>query len=150
MFVFLLAWISWSAFFYIIFLYHKWWVLLEVMLLLVSWHRISTSVILSMATWEKISRESSQVCHWFMWQGHLLVLENFKSFNLNHGLMEAGYVNHESAALSSTTSDSGTGYDANTASISMTATMDLSGRLVLGKFLSCGCLLKFLTVLSVH
>ncbi|KAK4419728.1 hypothetical protein Salat_2385700 [Sesamum alatum] len=70
-------------------------------------------------------------------KGHLLVLENFNSLNLNHGLMEAGYVNHESAILSSTTSDtsdtsdSRTGYD-DTASISMTATMDMSGRLVLG------------------
>ncbi|KAL2238486.1 uncharacterized protein LOC105163778 isoform X2 [Sesamum indicum] len=64
-------------------------------------------------------------------KGHLLVLENFNSLNLNHGLMEVGYVNHESAVLSSTTSDSRTGYD-DTASISMTATMDMSGRLVLG------------------
>lgn len=70
----------------------------------------------------------------FVWQGHLLVLENFNSLNLNHGLMEVGYVNHESAVLSSTTSDSRTGYD-DTASISMTATMDMSGRLVLGKLL---------------
>lgn len=46
--------------------------------------------------------------------------------------MEAGYVNHESAILSSTT-DGVTKSDANTASISMTATMDMSGRLVLGK-----------------
>ncbi|KAL0370958.1 UNVERIFIED_CONTAM: hypothetical protein Sangu_0413900 [Sesamum angustifolium] len=67
-------------------------------------------------------------------KGHLLVLENFNSLNLNHGLMEVGYVNHESTVLSSTTSDtsdSRTGYD-DTASISMTATMDMSGRLVLG------------------
>lgn len=67
-----------------------------------------------------------------MWQGHLLVLENFKSFKVNHGLMEAGYVNHESATLSPTT-DTGNKSDANTASVSMTATMDMSGRLVLGK-----------------
>ncbi|PIN06232.1 hypothetical protein CDL12_21220 [Handroanthus impetiginosus] len=57
-------------------------------------------------------------------KGHLLVLENFKPFNLNHGLMEVGYVNHST--------DSGTEYDDNTTSISMTATMDMSGRLVLG------------------
>ncbi|KAK6163982.1 hypothetical protein DH2020_000846 [Rehmannia glutinosa] len=65
-------------------------------------------------------------------KGHLLVLENFKALNLNHGLMEVGYVNHESAVASSTISDSRTGFDASTASISMTATMDMSGRLVLG------------------
>ncbi|XP_075506436.1 uncharacterized protein LOC142543213 [Primulina tabacum] len=65
-------------------------------------------------------------------QGHLLVLENFKSLNLNHGLMEVGYGNHESATIRSAKSESEIGYDANTSSISMTATMDMSGRLVLG------------------
>ncbi|KAK6141773.1 hypothetical protein DH2020_024481 [Rehmannia glutinosa] len=45
-------------------------------------------------------------------KGHLLVLENFKALNLNHGLMEVGYVNHESAVASSTISDSRTGFDA--------------------------------------
>ncbi|GFP91172.1 calmodulin-like protein 3 [Phtheirospermum japonicum] len=65
-------------------------------------------------------------------KGHLLVLENFKPFNLNHGLMEAAYVSHESAVLSPATSDSKTGFDVNNASISMTATTDTTGRLVLG------------------
>lgn len=64
-------------------------------------------------------------------KGHLLVLENFKSFNLNHGLMEVGYVNHASANIRSAKSESEIGYD-NTSSISMTATMDMSGRLLLG------------------
>ncbi|KZV14443.1 pyruvate dehydrogenase phosphatase regulatory subunit, mitochondrial-like, partial [Dorcoceras hygrometricum] len=63
-------------------------------------------------------------------KGHLLVLENFKSLNLNHGLMEVGYSNHESATIR--LPDSEIGFDANTSSISMTATMDMSGRLVLG------------------
>lgn len=78
------------------------------------------------------SEENSQVLTLDTWQGHLLVLENFKSFQLNHGLMEAGYVNHESAVLSST-ADQVMKSNASTASISMTATMDMSGRLVLGK-----------------
>ncbi|KAL6564951.1 hypothetical protein OROMI_016401 [Orobanche minor] len=65
-------------------------------------------------------------------KGHLLVLENFKPFNLNHGLMEAAYTSHESANMSSNRTDSVIGFDVNTASISMTATMDLTGRLVLG------------------
>ncbi|CAA0833205.1 FAD-dependent oxidoreductase family protein [Striga hermonthica] len=65
-------------------------------------------------------------------KGHLLILENFKPFNLNHGLMEAAYVSHESAKLSSTSTDSKTGFDATIASISMTATTDLSGKLVFG------------------
>ncbi|GER50041.1 D-amino acid dehydrogenase small subunit [Striga asiatica] len=65
-------------------------------------------------------------------KGHLLILENFKPFNLNHGLMEAAYVSHESAKLSSTSTDSKTGFDATIASVSMTATTDLSGKLVFG------------------
>ncbi|XP_073157964.1 uncharacterized protein [Henckelia pumila] len=65
-------------------------------------------------------------------KGHLLVLENFKSLTLNHGLMEVGYGNHELATIRSTKLESEIGDDANTSSISMTATMDMSGRLVLG------------------
>lgn len=65
-------------------------------------------------------------------KGHLLVIENFKSFKLNHGIMEAGYVNHQSATLKATASDSGPVYNAQDLSVSMTATMDASGSLVLG------------------
>ncbi|KAM7527495.1 hypothetical protein LguiB_030905 [Lonicera macranthoides] len=64
-------------------------------------------------------------------KGHLLVIENFKSLELNHGLMEAGYVDHL-AAMKSTVSDSESVHDAQTLSISMTATMDAFGNLVLG------------------
>ncbi|XP_019166757.1 PREDICTED: uncharacterized protein LOC109162478 isoform X2 [Ipomoea nil] len=64
-------------------------------------------------------------------KGHLLVIENFKPFKLNHGLMEAGYVNHQSAILKSAP-NSGSIYDAQCTSVSMTATMDTSGGLVLG------------------
>ena len=66
-------------------------------------------------------------------QGHLLVIENFKSFKLNHGIMEAGYTKHQSATLKATASDSGPVYNAQDLSVSMTATMDASGNLVLGK-----------------
>ncbi|XP_060203019.1 uncharacterized protein LOC132631460 isoform X2 [Lycium barbarum] len=65
-------------------------------------------------------------------KGHLLVLENFKSFKLNHGIMEAGYANHQSATLKATASDSGPVYNAQDLSVSMTATMDALGNLVLG------------------
>lgn len=62
------------------------------------------------------------------------MIENFKSFKLNHALMEAGYVNHQSATLQSTSSHDSV-YDAQATSISMTATMDSSGRsLILGNF----------------
>ncbi|XP_031112267.1 uncharacterized protein LOC116016248 [Ipomoea triloba] len=64
-------------------------------------------------------------------KGHLLVIENFKPFKLNHGLMEAGYVSHQSATLKSAP-NSGSIYDAQSTSVSMTATMDTSGGLVLG------------------
>lgn len=46
--------------------------------------------------------------------------------------MEVGYVNHQSASLPSTASDGGPLYDAQTTSVSMTATMDISGNLILG------------------
>ncbi|ANM69383.1 FAD-dependent oxidoreductase family protein [Arabidopsis thaliana] len=58
-------------------------------------------------------------------KGHLLVVENFDSFHLNHGIMEAGYSNHQSASVS------GLDVDERMLSISMTATMDTSGNLVL-------------------
>ncbi|XP_022143543.1 uncharacterized protein LOC111013420 isoform X2 [Momordica charantia] len=56
-------------------------------------------------------------------KGHLLVIENFNSLHLNHGLMEVGYVNHQ-------TLTSAEGLE-QTSSISMTATMDVQGNLVL-------------------
>jgi hypothetical protein len=54
------------------------------------------------------------------------VLENFNALQLNHGLMEAGYVNHQ------TISASGPLDHGQTLSVSMTATMDAMGNLVLG------------------
>nr|VDD38876.1 unnamed protein product [Brassica oleracea] len=57
-------------------------------------------------------------------KGHLLVVENFDSFHLNHGMMEAGYADHQSA--------SAPGAEERMLSISMTATMDTTGNLVLG------------------
>ncbi|KAK2965819.1 hypothetical protein RJ640_025328, partial [Escallonia rubra] len=65
-------------------------------------------------------------------KGHLLVLENLNSFQLNHGLMEVGYVDHQAAKLQSTVPDSGPVNHAETSSVSMTATMDALGNLVLG------------------
>ncbi|KAJ0567320.1 putative FAD dependent oxidoreductase, FAD/NAD(P)-binding domain superfamily [Helianthus annuus] len=66
-------------------------------------------------------------------KGHLLVIENFSSFKLNHGSMEVGYLGHR---------------DANeTSSISMTATMDTSGNLVLG---SSRQFVGFSTEISKH
>ncbi|XP_028752666.1 uncharacterized protein LOC114712315 isoform X1 [Neltuma alba] len=65
-------------------------------------------------------------------KGHLLVLENFHSLQLNHGLMEAGYVDHQTA--SSPPMVSGLeGYDhGRTLSVSMTATVDAMGNVLLG------------------
>lgn len=65
-------------------------------------------------------------------KGHLLALENFNSLQLNHGLMEAGYVDHPSiSGLES--SDQGRDL-----SVSMTATIDAAGNLLVGKLLSYG------------
>lgn len=69
---------------------------------------------------------------YFCCQGHLLVLENFHSLKLNHGIMEAGYVDHQAATLKSNISDSKALHDAQNSSISMTATVDTSGNLLVG------------------
>ncbi|ONH92681.1 hypothetical protein PRUPE_8G189100 [Prunus persica] len=66
-------------------------------------------------------------------KGHLLVLENFNSFQLNHGLMEVGYVDHQTAIPLPNISTSGLlDHDGQTLSVSMTATMDTAGNIVLG------------------
>lgn len=62
---------------------------------------------------------------YFSWQGHLLVIDNFSSLHVNHGLMEVGYVNHQALTLAKDFEQ--------TSSVSMTATMDVQGNLVLGK-----------------
>lgn len=64
-------------------------------------------------------------------KGYLLVLENFSSLKLNHGVMEAGYVNHYGAGKQLSNSASGLDHGENL-SVSMTATMDSMGNLVLG------------------
>ncbi|XP_058736837.1 uncharacterized protein LOC131609199 isoform X2 [Vicia villosa] len=58
-------------------------------------------------------------------KGHLLSLQNFNSLHLNHGLMEAGYVDHPS--ISGLSSDHGRNL-----SVSMTATIDAEGNLLIG------------------
>ncbi|KAJ7961702.1 FAD-dependent oxidoreductase [Quillaja saponaria] len=65
-------------------------------------------------------------------KGHLLVLENFNSLKLNHGLMEAGYVNHQTATLRPSISELEPSDEGRNLSVSMTATMDAAGNLVLG------------------
>ncbi|KAL5057691.1 hypothetical protein RYX36_029295 [Vicia faba] len=59
-------------------------------------------------------------------KGHLLALQNFGSLQLNHGLMEAGYVDHPSIS-GSESSDHGQNL-----SVSMTATIDAAGNLLIG------------------
>lgn len=58
------------------------------------------------------------------------MLENFKSLKLNHGSMEMGYVSHQDLTLCSGLADHGKNL-----SISMTASTDIAGNLVLGKIL---------------
>ncbi|XP_050205013.1 uncharacterized protein LOC126655050 [Mercurialis annua] len=65
-------------------------------------------------------------------KGHLLVLENFGALTLNHGVMEAGYVDHYGAGVKSNNSATPLVDSSRNLSISMTATMDAMGNLVLG------------------
>ncbi|CAL5063415.1 unnamed protein product [Urochloa decumbens] len=66
-------------------------------------------------------------------KGHLLVVENFDKVKLNHGLMEVGYVDHQVAKSNCTHMASESSEDEQGAlSISMTATLDTKGNLVLG------------------
>ncbi|KAG8057382.1 hypothetical protein GUJ93_ZPchr0002g24064 [Zizania palustris] len=66
-------------------------------------------------------------------KGHLLVLEKFDKLKLNHGLMELGYVGHQAAKSNSIplTSESNE-YEHGASSISMTATLNTKGHLILG------------------
>ncbi|XP_068666283.1 uncharacterized protein [Aristolochia californica] len=59
-------------------------------------------------------------------KGHLLVLENFNQIQLNHGLMEVGYVDHQIADSAMVD------HEHRLTSISMTATSDMMGNLLLG------------------
>lgn len=69
----------------------------------------------------------------FSFQGHLLVLEKFDKVKLNHALMEVGYADHQIAKSNSTYVASESSEDELGAlSISMTATLDTKGNLVLG------------------
>ncbi|XP_034933319.1 uncharacterized protein [Populus alba] len=65
-------------------------------------------------------------------KGHLVVLENFSAFRLDHGLMEMGYVDHLHDSLDHKSSHSVKVEEGQALSVSMTATMDTMGNLVLG------------------
>lgn len=66
-------------------------------------------------------------------KGHLLVLENFNRLKLNHGIMELGYVDHQGDNSNSVHLSSKSNEDEHAAaSISMTATLNTKGHLVLG------------------
>ncbi|KAG9447092.1 hypothetical protein H6P81_013220 [Aristolochia fimbriata] len=65
-------------------------------------------------------------------KGHLLILENFNHIQLNHGLMEAGYVDHQVTASPPTSASGLIQHEHSLTSISMTATSDMMGNVVLG------------------
>ncbi|KAK4573532.1 hypothetical protein RGQ29_031474 [Quercus rubra] len=65
-------------------------------------------------------------------KGHLLVLENVMPLKLNHGLMEMGYVDHQTVTQLETISASEPHDCGQDLSVSMTATLDAMGNLVLG------------------
>jgi hypothetical protein len=61
------------------------------------------------------------------------VLEKFDRLKLNHGIMEVGYVDHQGAKSNSLPLSSKSNEDEDDASsISMTATLNTKGHLVLG------------------
>ncbi|XP_042416755.1 glycine oxidase-like isoform X2 [Zingiber officinale] len=62
----------------------------------------------------------------FIEEGYLIVLENFNKLHLNHGVMEVGYLNHHSSASGAVEN-----YQS-LPSISMTATLDVKGNLLVG------------------
>ncbi|XP_031474793.1 uncharacterized protein LOC116246993 [Nymphaea colorata] len=64
-------------------------------------------------------------------KGYLVILENFQKMQLNHGIMEFGYVDHQIISRSSNLSASGVS-ECEKLSISMTATTDATGNLLLG------------------
>ncbi|KAL2935859.1 Hydrogen cyanide synthase subunit HcnC [Bienertia sinuspersici] len=61
-------------------------------------------------------------------KGFLLSLENFNCLKLRHGLMEAGYVDHQKSVISASEESD---HD-ETLSVSMTATTDACGNLLIG------------------
>ncbi|CAL9763806.1 unnamed protein product [Musa acuminata subsp. burmannicoides] len=66
-------------------------------------------------------------------KGHLLLLENFKDLQLNHGVMEVGYIDHQVFTSSARSFTPGAVEDDdNLSSISMTATLDIKRNLLLG------------------
>ncbi|KAL5998096.1 hypothetical protein ACLOJK_009031 [Asimina triloba] len=65
-------------------------------------------------------------------KGHLLVLENFHQIVVKHGLMEFGYVDHQIAAPLTSSTSGMNNHEEGLTSISMTATTDKMGNLVLG------------------
>ncbi|XP_021733486.1 uncharacterized protein LOC110700279 [Chenopodium quinoa] len=63
-------------------------------------------------------------------KGFLLNLENFDNLDIRHGLMEAGYVDHQKSVISES---EGVDLDRNEAlSVSMTVTRDACGNLLIG------------------
>lgn len=61
------------------------------------------------------------------------MLENFRNIRLNHGLMEVGYIGHQTTTSQGDMDLEASESDQELTSISMTATQDVRGNLVLGK-----------------
>uniref|UniRef100_A0A0D6R238 FAD-dependent oxidoreductase domain-containing protein 1 n=1 Tax=Araucaria cunninghamii TaxID=56994 RepID=A0A0D6R238_ARACU len=86
-------------------------------------------------------------------KGHLLVLERSQPLQLNHGLMEIGYCNHQiSSALLDDSSIDNIYSGCSELSVSMTATTDSHGNLVLGssrQFAGFDCQMENAVVTSI-
>lgn len=98
------------------------------------------AVILAAGAWscslvEKMAEELSFPLHVPVRprKGHLLVLERPQTLQLSHGLMEIGYCNHQIASVLPDVSPTNIVHSSlHTLSVSMTATIDSEGSLVLG------------------
>lgn len=65
-------------------------------------------------------------------KGYLIVLENFNKIHLNHGVMEVGYMDHQATTLSNRSTLEAVENYQSLSSISMTATLDVKGNLLVG------------------
>lgn len=65
-------------------------------------------------------------------KGLLLVLEKFSSLKLNHGVMECGYINYQKTSAETSFPDAVQTHPDQSLSVSMTATLDTEGNLLLG------------------
>lgn len=71
------------------------------------------------------------------------MLENFNKLHLNHGVMEVGYMDHQATTVSDRSTSGAVENYQSLSSISMTATLDVKGKLLVGTSRNSGFRNKF-------